>query len=687
MTPAAVAVAAAGLLLASIATGAPSTASAAWGNAWDEVDGAQLVSADYARLEQGDDLTVFAAISADGRYVAFQTLSRNFFADDDPDPPGKYRAGGVFRFDLQTRALQKVADGDLFAEEGVVESNEFLRLGASSPSISAGGRYVAFATAEPLIGVDVNDNVDVYVRDMDVPIGALGAFDLVSARDGGNVPASYGPPPSPFPGSEPGAEVSRGVAISADGSRVAFRTEAPSDLPASASTDVPAGQVFLRDRVADTTTLVTAVRDEGSGAMTAEPAGGALGAALSADGTTVAWTGGNAAVQTRFLGGENPASIFLYYLWRRVADGTGAQTRRITGLADPDDPACPPGAITNFDQTSTGPCYGPLTDQESNRAGIASQLPVLSGDGYTVAFLTGAGPRPQAFTGPGLDLYVTDMRPGLSRKDSTVELTRDTIGGDPTTSPPIDSIAMSAGGRYLALTAVRTKFALPALQLLGEPRAVPGPRELYAVDLQERTLERAALSYSGGDIDADVQNGATLSADGTRIAFTAFAGDLFFGDANQSTDAFIATRLSDVAGGPPPAGLGGLGASMIETDRGGPQIGVRVKSKGAGVIVLTISVPAAGGVKAVAKARAGTPRKLRTLATASGRARGTGRSTVRLTLRPVRRYRGELRRRGEIRGRVSVTFVASRGGRRASASRPVLFRQMAPGKRSKDDRK
>ncbi|HEY5815226.1 MAG TPA: hypothetical protein VIS95_02680 [Solirubrobacterales bacterium] len=672
--------------LAAVAT--PPGALAAWGNGADDVAGAQLVSADYNRLEQGDDSTVFAAISADGRYVAFQTLARNFFADDDPDPPGKYRAGGIFRFDLQTRALQKVADGDLFAEEGENESNEFLRLGASNPSISADGRYVAFATAEPgLVAADTNDNVDVYVRDMAIPIGSPGAFDLVSARDGGDLPASYGPPPFPFPGSEPGAEVSRGVAISADGGKVAFRTEAPSDLPAGGSTDVPAGQIFLRDRMADTTTLVTAKRDPGTGAMTAEPAGGALGAALSGDGTTVAWTGGNATDQTRFLGGENSASIFFYYLWRRVGDGPSAPTRRITGLADPDDPGCPPEATTNFDQTSIGPCYGPLTDQESNRAGIVAQLPALSGDGYTVAFLTGAGPRPLPFTGSGLDLYVTEMRPGLTRKASTVELTRDTVGSDPATSPPIDSVAISGGGRYLGLTTARTRFALPALQLLGEPRLVPGVRELYVVDLQARTLERVTHSYSAGDIAADVQNGVTISSDGAHVAFTSFAGDLFFGDANQSTDAFVATRRPDPPGGAAGGGLGGQGTSTIETSRGGPQIGLRVRSEEGGVIVLTVSVPDAGGVKAIGEAQAGDPRRPRTLATATGRARGAGRSNVRLVLRPVRRYRPELRQRGEIRGRVQVTFVASRGGRRANASRPVSFLQKVSGRPSERGRR
>lgn len=643
---------------------APASASAFYGY------GAQIVSADFLRLEQGDDATVFAAISADGRYVAIQTRARNFFADDDPDPPGLYRAGGIFRFDLATRALEKVADGDLF-DEG---TNAFVRRGASNPSISADGRYVAFATAQPLVATDLNDHVDVYVRDMNAPIGGAGAYDLVSARDGGEIPASYGSPSVPTPGSEPGGDVSRGVAISADGRKVAFRTEVATDLPASAAVDVPPGQIFVRDRATDSTTLVTAKRDLGSGAMTALPAGGAAGAALSADGTTVAWTGGNAGDQTRFLGGETPDSNFLYYLWRRVADGPAAPTRRITGLADPDDPACPPGSSNNFDQTSTGPCYGPLTDQEANRSSISGQLPALSGDGRTVAFLTGAGPRPLAFTGPGLDLYVTRMDAGLTRKAATVELTRDTVGTDAATASPLGSVAMSSSGRYLAVTTVRTEFVLPALQQVGVPRAVPGPRELYLIDREAGTIERVTRSYSEGDIGADVLNGVTLSGDGSRIAFASFAANLFFGDANQTIDAFVVERVPDEPPGPPPPPPGAGGESSIEEDRG-PSIAIRAREKPGGVVELTVSVPAAGGVKAVAKAAAGRPRRQRTLATASGRARGLSRSEVKLVLRPVERYRSELRRRGVIAGRAIVTYVAARGGRRASATRRVSFRQ------------
>lgn len=661
--------------LAALALGlallAPATASAFYGY------GAQIVSADFARGEQGDDATTFAAIAADGRYVAVQTRARNFFADDDPDPPGRYRAGGVFRFDLETQALAKVADGDLFDEA----TNAFLRRGASNPSISADGRYVAFATAEQLVPADANDHVDVYVRDMELAIGSPGAYELISARDGGEEPAGYGTPSVPTPGSEPGSDVSRGVAISADGRRVAFRTDAPSDLPASGAVDVPADQVFVRDRVADITTLVTARRDPGSGAMTAEPAGGAIGAAISADGTTVAWTGRNAGDQARFLGGENPEPSFLYYLWRRVADGPAAPTRRITGLADPDDPACPPGSNSNFDQSSTGPCYGPLTDQEANRTGINGQLPALSGDGLTVAFLTGAGPRPLAFTGPGLDLYLTHMNSGLTRKAATVELTRDTVGTDAATASPLGSVAISRDGRHLALATVRTRFALPALTQIDEPRPVPGPRELYAVDLGAGTIERVTRSYAEGDIGADVLNGPTLSADGSRIAFASFAPDLFFGDANQTTDAFVAERLPEEAPGALPAAPGtGLESSIEESH--GPSIRVRARAKPGGLVVLTVSVPAAGGVKALAKARAGEPRRPRTLATATARARGLVRSEVKLTLRPVARYRPELRRRGEIKGRAIVAYVAARGGRRAVATRTIVFRQaLASGRR------
>ena len=46
-----------------------------------------------------DALTEDADITPDGRYVALQSRATNFFADDDPDPAGRLRRGGIFRFD------------------------------------------------------------------------------------------------------------------------------------------------------------------------------------------------------------------------------------------------------------------------------------------------------------------------------------------------------------------------------------------------------------------------------------------------------------------------------------------------------------------------------------------------------------------------------------------------------------
>jgi hypothetical protein len=651
---------------------APAGAAAFFGNPATGGPGAELVSADYVRLEQGDDRTDFAAISADGRYVVIQTRSRNFFADSDPDPPGAFRSGGLFRFDLETRALAKVADGSFFDDED--PKHPLLLRGAASPSVSGSGRFVAFSTAQQLVPADTNDNLDVYVRDMELPIESASAFDLVSARDGGDVAAAYGPPGTPFPGGNPGADATRGAAISLDGSKVVFKTaESASDLPDRPGVETPGFQVFVRDRVANTTTLVT--RAMGSG----DPAGGAVGpAGISGDGSTVVWTGQNAPLQTVFLDGENDdLPGFSYYLWRRIADGPAAPTRRITGAADPEDPACAPSGPVPFDEFTLGPCYGPLGRPELGISANSTLLPAISADGRTLAYLTNSGPRPNVGAGIGLDLFVTGMGDGTTRKASTVELTREGGSGTVETAP-IETVAMSGDGRYVAITTARTKFTLPALAQIDAQRTVADTQELYVIDLQNRTVERATRSFGGGDIDSPVISEATLSNDGGRIAFAAFAGNLFFGDANQQPDAFVVARQPDPDPRPPDSGSRGAGpAGRIEFDRGGPQIGVRVSSKAAGVIELAVSVPAAGGVKAVAKATAGHPRSLRTLATASKRAAGTARSTVRLRLRPVTRYRDELRKRETIPGHVLVSYVASRGGRRASASRHVVFRQQS----------
>jgi hypothetical protein len=77
--------------------------------------GATIVSASLERLGQADDATLSVAISGDGRYVAFQARARNFFADDDPDPPGRLflrdRAGRSTRLLTRDRTTGDPAGG------------------------------------------------------------------------------------------------------------------------------------------------------------------------------------------------------------------------------------------------------------------------------------------------------------------------------------------------------------------------------------------------------------------------------------------------------------------------------------------------------------------------------------------------------------------------------------------------
>ena len=666
---------------AAAAAGAlPGAAQARWG-------AAQLISVDNVRLEQADGGTSAVDVSADGRWVVFQTRATNFFADGDADEPGTIRQGGLFRFDRATGLIALVADGDLLDEQ----SGELLRRGAARPSISDDGRWVAFSTAQRLVPQDDNDNVDVYVRDMAVPLPAAradgGAYQLVSARDGGDEPAAYEQIDRPeLAGRLPGADVTAGQAISGDGRYVAFRTtDLLSDLPARDAVDTPAYTVFVRDLLTRRTVLAGA-RSDGAGG-----AGGAFGpVVLSRDGSTVAWVGRNAPDQTRFLPGENTDPSQTYFLWRRW-DEPGATTRRVTGLADPDDPACVGGVESN--PVATGPCYGPLADTDSGFNDIGQRAPALSADGWTVAFLSGAGPRPLQDSETNLDVYVTSMRPGVSRKAGTRVVTRATAAPNAAVNGEISSVAMSDDGTRLVLVTTRRQFLPPAPSLVGEPRAASGGAELYSVDLGPGGTTRRVLLPGGADLNGAVDANPVLSADGRTIAFVSGATNLVAGDANQQSDAFVVTESPDEQTAPPPTGLGADPIDDEINGGGGSELGVRAVSRSDGSVLLRIAVPAPGRLAAVAVAkvpsrasRAGSRRarrsaaRTRRVASASARARRGG--TVQTTLKLSRRDLRSVRRGTPLKARVTVTFTPSGGGRRRTASTSARFRVVVKSRRA-----
>jgi len=127
---------------------------------------------------------------------------------------------------------------------------------SAGPAISANGRYIAFTSeGTNLVAGDTNDAQDVFVRDR-----ITGATTRVSISTRGTQAdgSSFGP-----------------AAISASGRYIAFSSSA-TNLVAGTT-----GGVFVRDRVAGTTTLVS-VATSGAKAVGGEPA-------ISADGRYVAF--------------------------------------------------------------------------------------------------------------------------------------------------------------------------------------------------------------------------------------------------------------------------------------------------------------------------------------------------------------------------------------------------------------
>jgi len=112
---------------------------------------------------QGNDESDVPFISADGRYVVFSSTASNLVVGDnnvtcDTDGDGQYddNCPDIYVHDRDTGQTERVS----VASDG--SQGNGWSVGAS---ISADGRYVAFATQSSLVSDDTNGLFDVYVRD------------------------------------------------------------------------------------------------------------------------------------------------------------------------------------------------------------------------------------------------------------------------------------------------------------------------------------------------------------------------------------------------------------------------------------------------------------------------------------------------------------------------------------------
>jgi len=206
----------------------------------------ERVSVDSAGA-QADSASYAPSISADGRFVAFWSDASNLVAGDTN------AFFDIFVRDLQTGTTERVSV-DSAGSEANSESAE--------PSLSADGRFVAFVSdASNLVAGDTNLAIDIFVRDR-----LLGTTERVSVDSAGAQGNSDCNLPS----------------ISSDGRFVAFETGA-SNLCAG-DTNVRM-DVFVRDRQLGTTERVSVNPGGAQGDNSSQEA------SISADGRFVAFAG------------------------------------------------------------------------------------------------------------------------------------------------------------------------------------------------------------------------------------------------------------------------------------------------------------------------------------------------------------------------------------------------------------
>ncbi len=308
------------------------------------------------------------SISAGGRYVAFLSYASNLVAGDTNG------AGDVFVRDRLAGVTRRVSVGP-----GGRQANR----SSYFPSISAGGRYVAFSSvASNLVAGDTNDRRDVFVRDRVAKVTRR-----VSVGPGGRQAnrSSY------FP------------AISADGRYVAFVSHA-SNLVAGDTNST--NDVFVRDRVAKVTRRVSV----GPGGRQANRYSGfpylfySAFPSISADGRYVAF---ESYASNLVVGDTNHRSDVF------VRDRVAKVTRRV----------------------SVGP-----GGRQANRDAYS---PSISADGRHVAFASYASSLVAGDTNGTADVFVRDRLAKVTRRVSVGPGGRQ--ANDYSYSPSI-----SADGRHVA---------------------------------------------------------------------------------------------------------------------------------------------------------------------------------------------------------------------------------------------
>ncbi len=471
------------------------------------------------------------AISADGSAALFASSAHNL--GDDPAPFVRVH---VRRLDSGAVELVSRPDGTAPFSSGIADSN------VQQGAVSDDGRFVAFDSASAF-GGGVG-TFQAYVRDL-----LTGRTILVSRASGANGAAADAVAFSPT--------------ISGDGRRVAFSSTARNLTP-----DGTAGtfQVYVRDLVAQTTTLVS--RANGPAGSTAPT--GAAGSTISRDGNVVVFASGaaldpagangrqhvyarNLAAQTTTLVDRDDGAAGAVATgdgFEAVPDADGSRVAWVTNAALGGAPADGRLHLLRRDLASGRTVLVSRADGVAGApANQDSRSPAIDADGDVIAFHSYASNFGETFFNG--QIFVRDLAGGHTQLVSRASGSTGEISGG------AELAAIDAAGEHVAFSALGPLVDTP----------LSGTFEIFVRDLSQQRTELVSRADGAAGAPADGRSDfVAINAGGGCVAFTSASANL--GDGFGSLD-FDAVHLRAVRGDcPPPAppsagpGPGAAGARL-----------------------------------------------------------------------------------------------------------------------------
>ena len=387
--------------------------------------------------------------------------------------------------------------------------------GDSPTAVSADGRFVVFSSsASNLVPGDGNEAQDVFVHDRHT-----GATELVSTDTAG----------------QQGNNWSYGGSVSEDGQYIAFLSEADNLVSADLN-ECP--DVFVRDRIAGHTSLISVAATEGEQAN-----GQSSLPSISADGRYVAF-----ASEATNLTSEGTGGVF-------VRDRQ-EETTELASIASSGDPIAGHSyhasisrngqfvVFTSDDSSVVDEDYNDCDDvfvhdrlagttervslgSGGEEASGDSFFPSISADGRFVAFVSWGDNLVPGDTNGWPDIFLRDRQLGTTQRVNVGP-----AGEEANSASSFPSI--SADGRFVAFWSGADNLVAGHMGWL---------EDVFIWDRWEAGVELVSASSENEQADRWTSS-PSISANGRFIAFFSWASNLTADDTNDCSDVFIRDQFA-----------------------------------------------------------------------------------------------------------------------------------------------